>query len=133
MFCFFHTNSEWLFEYALNNSSFTADQWASINSGITSGDVSVIRTALQPNDDITKLNNNAGYISGITSTDVTNALGYTPYNSTNPAGYISEVTSTDVTNALGYTPYDSSNPDNYTTKTYVDGIVGDIETLLGEI
>ena len=29
----------WLFEYDLNNSSFTAVQWAAINSGITSGDV----------------------------------------------------------------------------------------------
>ena len=27
----------WLFEYELNNSSFTAEQWAAINSGITSG------------------------------------------------------------------------------------------------
>jgi hypothetical protein len=27
----------WLFEYALNNSSFTANQWAAINSGITTG------------------------------------------------------------------------------------------------
>lgn len=31
---------EWAFEYELNNSSFTAEQWAAINSGITSGDVS---------------------------------------------------------------------------------------------
>lgn len=29
-----------------------------------------------------------GYITGITSSDVTTALGYTPYNSTNPNGYI---------------------------------------------
>lgn len=29
-----------------------------------------------------------GYITGITSSMVTNALGYTPYNSSNPAGYI---------------------------------------------
>ena len=29
----------WAFEYALNNSGFTAAQWAAINSGITSGDV----------------------------------------------------------------------------------------------
>ena len=42
--------SEWLFEYELNNSSFTAEQWASINSGITSGDVALIATALQPSD-----------------------------------------------------------------------------------
>ena len=29
-----------------------------------------------------------GYLTGITGTMVTNALGYTPYNSSNPAGYI---------------------------------------------
>ena len=29
----------WLFEYELNNSSFTAEQWAAINSGITRGEV----------------------------------------------------------------------------------------------
>ena len=28
-------DEEWLFEYELNNSSFTAEQWATINSGIT--------------------------------------------------------------------------------------------------
>ena len=33
-------SSEWAEEYVLNNSSFTAEQWATINSGITSGDVS---------------------------------------------------------------------------------------------
>jgi hypothetical protein len=32
-----------------------------------------------------------GYITGITSSDVTTALGYTPYNSTNPNGYTSNV------------------------------------------
>lgn len=34
------------------------------------------------------LANPNGYISGITAADVTTALGYTPYDSTNPAGYI---------------------------------------------
>lgn len=58
---------------------------------------------------------NQGYITGITSSDVTTALGYTPYNSTNPDGYISGITSGDVTNALGYTPYNSSNPNGYTS------------------
>lgn len=29
----------WQYEYTLNNSSFTAAQWASVNSGITTGDV----------------------------------------------------------------------------------------------
>ena len=31
---------------------------------------------------------NSGFITGIDSTDVTTALGFTPYNSTNPSGYI---------------------------------------------
>ena len=35
-----YNGSAWEFEYSLNNSSFTASQWAAINSGVTSGDVS---------------------------------------------------------------------------------------------
>ncbi len=34
-----YSDNEWLFEYALNNSSFTANQWATINSGVTSADI----------------------------------------------------------------------------------------------
>jgi hypothetical protein len=37
---------------------------------------------------------NPGWLTGITSSQVTTALGYTPYNSTNPSGYITQ------TNAL---------------------------------
>ena len=61
--------TEWLFEYELNNSSFTANQWAAINSGITSSDVTSIGTALQPNDNITELTNNAGYITSSALSD----------------------------------------------------------------
>lgn len=83
------TTVSWAKEYRLNNSSFTASQWASIQSGITSGDVALIGTALQPQDNISKLTNDVGYITGITYSDVTGALGYIPYNSTNPNNYIS--------------------------------------------
>ena len=169
-----YTGSAWLFEYALNNSSFTAVQWAAIQSGITSTDVAQITTnknnisainatlsgfgnivthnvdefataaqgakadtALQSIDSAmvvaalgyTPYNstNPAGYISGITSSDVTTALGYTPYDATNPEGYISGITSSDVTNALGYTPYDASNPEGY-----ISGITSsDVTTALG--
>jgi hypothetical protein len=58
-----------------------------------------------------------GYISSITSGNVTTALGYTPYNATNPAGYITGITSGNVTSALGYTPYDSTNPSGYITSS----------------
>jgi hypothetical protein len=34
----------WLFEYALNNSSFTANQWAAINSGATTANIGQIAT-----------------------------------------------------------------------------------------
>jgi hypothetical protein len=85
--------------------------------------------------------NPAGYLTSITSADVTTALGYTPYSNANPAGYItsaaltpyltsaiaastyypltnpnsyiSGITGSMVTTALGYTPYNSTNPAGY--------------------
>ena len=42
-------------------------------------------TALQPGDDISDLNNDAGYITGINSSDITTALGYTPVDSSSLA------------------------------------------------
>ena len=36
---------------------------------------------------------------------------------TNDSGYITGISSSDVTTALGYTPYDSSNPNGYTSNT----------------
>ena len=48
-------NGYWEYEYTLNNSSFTADQWAAINSGITSSD----KTQIANNtNDISSLNTN---------------------------------------------------------------------------
>ena len=164
-----YTGSEWLFEYTLNNSSFTAAQWASIQSGITSTDVAQITTnkndiatingtlsgfgnivthnvdefataaqgakadtALQSIDSAmvvaalgyTPYNstNPAGYISGITDSMVVAALGYTPYDASNPDGFISGIDSTDVVNALGYTPYDASNPDGYISSASISSL-----------
>ena len=37
---------------------------------------------------VSQLDNDSGFITGITSSDVTTALGFTPYNSSNPDGYI---------------------------------------------
>lgn len=69
----------------------------------------------------TKAVYDAGYITGITSSDVTTALGYTPYNSTNPNGYTSNtgtitgvsingtsIATSGVANILTNTAYDSS-------------------------
>lgn len=75
---------------ALNSKQDTISDLATIRSGASAG-----ATALQPS----ALNGYAtqawvgqqGYITGITSSDVTTALGYTPYNATNPAGYTSNI------------------------------------------
>lgn len=61
-------------------------------------------SALQSGDNISELNNNAGYITGITGSDVTTALGYTPYNSTNPNGYQANVIETIKVNNTALTP-----------------------------
>jgi hypothetical protein len=106
-----YNGSEWLFEYELNNSSFTAAQWSAINSGITSSDVALIGTALQPNDNISELTNNAGYITS-------SALsGYATETWVGQQGYITGITSSDVTTALGYTPYNATNPNGYITSS----------------
>lgn len=61
-------------------------------------------TALQSGDNISELNNNVGYITGITGSDVTTALGYTPYNSSNPSGYQANVIETIKVNNTALTP-----------------------------
>lgn len=40
----------WIYEYTLNNSSFTAAQWAAINSGITSSTVSELNNLVHSGD-----------------------------------------------------------------------------------
>ena len=44
------TPASWVYEYELNNSSFTADQWAAINSGATTTNIGKAETAVQPSD-----------------------------------------------------------------------------------
>lgn len=39
-----YNGSAWVFEYDLNNSSFTAAQWSAINSGVSAGTVSQVAT-----------------------------------------------------------------------------------------
>lgn len=60
----------------------------------------------------------------LTSAQVTTALGFTPYNATNPSGYITGITSSMVTTALGYTPYNSTNPSGYQASSGVVARIG---------
>jgi hypothetical protein len=64
--------------------TFAAGSGISITTDATTDTVTITNSINNTN----QLTNGAGYITGITSGNVTTALGYTPYNSTNPNGYI---------------------------------------------
>ena len=128
-----YAKANWAVEYEVNETPLTQAQLDALNSGITSGDVTLIGTALQPNDNVSDLVNDSGYITGITSSDVTTALGYTPYSNSNPSGYITGITSGDVTTALGYTPYDSSNPNGYTSNVGTVTSVNNVSPVSGNV
>lgn len=55
---------------------------------LTASDVGALPSSTVIPTKTSDLTNDSGYITGITSSDVTTALGYTPYNSTNPDGFI---------------------------------------------
>jgi hypothetical protein len=60
-------------------------------------------------------------VSGlITNARVVGALGFTPYDASNPAGYISGITSGMVTTALGFNPYNATNPAGYITSASLE-------------
>lgn len=59
--------------------------------------------------------NPANYISSLSNAQLLAILGYTPYNNTNPANYISSINSGMVVTALGYTPYNNTNPTGFIT------------------
>lgn len=61
---------------------------------------------------VASFNSRSGSVTML-NTDVYSALTYTPYNASNPSGYITGITSGNVTSALGYTPYNSTNPNGY--------------------
>lgn len=92
-----------------------------IVSGTTNLNGSSTAVTVATNDNSTNIATTAfvknnGYLTGISSANVTTALGYTPYNSTNPNGYITGINSSMVTAALGYTPLSGSGTTGYLAK-----------------
>ena len=66
---------------------------------------------------ISQWTNDSGYITGISGSNVTTALGFTPYNATNPSGYISNTVIDDDTFA---TASATNLPSAESVKAYVD-------------
>jgi hypothetical protein len=92
------------------------------------------QSALQPNDNISELANDVGYITistldgyatenwvgqqgFLTSSDLS---GYATETWVNNQGYLTSINSSDVINALGYTPYNSTNPSGFITNVVND-------------
>ena len=72
--------------------------------------------------------NISGYITGITSSDVTTALGFTPYNATNPNGYTSNtgtITSVKTTAGAHSTIDVSSGAANFNVPTKTSHLTND--------
>ena len=73
---------------------YTEGSGIDIEGTAISVDTSVIAQLSDIPTNNNQLTNGAGYITGITGSDVTTALGYTPYNSTNPSGYQANIIET---------------------------------------
>ena len=65
-----------------------------ITGSTISVDTSVIAQQSDLPTKVSDLTNDTGFITGITGSDVTTALGFTPYNATNPNGYQANVIET---------------------------------------
>lgn len=63
---------------------------------------------IQIDGGVTSFNTRTGAIT-LGFLDVRDALGYAPYNATNPAGFINGITGAMVTTALGFTPENAAN------------------------
>lgn len=75
----------------VNNATLTIQKnGTTVNTFTANASSNVIANITVPTK-TSDLTNDDGFITGITSSDVTTALGYTPYNSSNPAGYTSNV------------------------------------------
>lgn len=81
----------------------------------------------QANTFIGSLTGNADTVTSVTSTQVTNALGFTPYNATNPAGYLTSAAIG--VSVQGYSTVLNNTTASFTTadETKLDGIAAGAE------
>lgn len=106
----------------VNNATLTIQKnWTTVNTFTANASSNVTANITVPTC-VSQLTNDSNFISWISCTDVTTALGYTPYSNANPCGYTTCTGTISncawVISALGYTPYNSTNPNWYTTCTW---------------
>ncbi len=114
--------ASWQFEYALNNSSFTSNQWAAINSGATSTNIAQIAT------NTTAIAGKQDTISDLETIRSGAALGATAVQPSTLANY---ATTTDLAAKQDKTLTIPITVDG-TQETTVEGALGAINTLAGK-
>ena len=70
---------------------YTGGTGIDIDGSVISIDIDVVARQSDLPTKVSDLTNDTGFITGITGSDVTTALGFTPYNATNPNGYQANV------------------------------------------
>ncbi|MBQ5900869.1 MAG: hypothetical protein IIW86_03300 [Clostridia bacterium] len=80
--------------FLINNAAYNLKLRGKQTRPVYNSDTNYIALLSDVPTDTGDLTNNAGYIKGITSSDVTTALGFTPYSAANPNNYTSVVEST---------------------------------------
>lgn len=107
----------------VNNATLTIQKNGTTVKTFTANASTDVTTNITVPTKVSDLTNDSGFITGITSSDVTTALGYTPYNSTNPSGYQANVIETVKVNNTALTP--SSKAVNITVPTKVSDLTND--------
>ena len=108
--------------------------WTTVNTFWANATSNVTANITVPTD-TGDLTNWAWFITGITSWDVTTALGYTPYNSTNPAGYTT-CTWTLTQSAISDAAFAANwnwDTTHAPSKNAIYDVLGDVETLLAAL
>lgn len=117
---FKYNGTVWLYEYTLNNSSFTQAQWDAINSGVTTGDVSAIRSI--GNGTVTVLNSGAESIGSFTLNQSGDTTIVLPDGSTQYLNQSATFVLQDVPDYADY-PYRASVPITNMTHTMFANVV----------
>lgn len=127
------TNGAWFITSAdlptVNNATLTIQKnWTTVNTFTANASSNVTANISVPTD-TWDLTNWAWFITGISSGDVTTALWYTPYNSTNPSWYVTSSIINDTAYGSGW-DWDTTHAP---TKNAVYDVLWDINTLLANI
>ncbi len=90
---FVYNGAEWI-DALSQGRIYTAGSGIDISGTTISVDYTIVAKKSDIPVNVSDLTNDAGYITGISGSDVTTALGFMPYNATNPSGFQENVIET---------------------------------------